>query len=81
MVSAPARRLQVAFAKKRGLSVRRACALLRTPRSGLGYASKRAVLDAPVTAKMRELSQRYLRISRPGERLDREDLNTWIAST
>lgn len=61
MVSAPGRRLQVAFAKKRGLSLRRACALLRTPRSGLGYASKRAVLDAPVTTKMRELSQRYPR--------------------
>src|SRR5690242_4538063 len=61
MVSAPARRLQVAFAKKRGLSVRRACALLRTPRSGLGYASKRAALDAPVTAKMRELSRQYPR--------------------
>lgn len=61
MVSAPARRLQVAFAKKRGLSVRRACALLKTPRSGLGYASKREVRDAPVTAKMRELSRRYPR--------------------
>jgi putative transposase len=61
MVSARGRRQQVAFAKKRGLSVRRACALLKTPRSGLSYASKRAALDAPVTAKMRELSQRYPR--------------------
>jgi len=61
MVSAPARRLQVAFAQKRGLSVRRACALLRTPRSGLRYRSKRAVLDAPAVAKMRELSARYPR--------------------
>jgi putative transposase len=61
MVSAPGRRLQVAFAKRRGLSVRRACALLKTPRSGLAYASKREMRDAPATAKMRELSQRYPR--------------------
>ena len=61
MVSAPSRRLQVAFARKRGLSVRRACALLKTPRSGLAYAAKRPQKDAPATAKMLELSRRYPR--------------------
>lgn len=61
MVSAPSRRLQVAFATKRGLSVRRACALLRTPRSGVRYRAKRPVLDAGPIAKMRELSGRYPR--------------------
>ena len=61
MVSAPSRRLQVAFARKRGLSVRRACALLKTPRSGLAYRAKRPEKDAPATAKMLELSRRYPR--------------------
>lgn len=61
MVSAPGRRLQVAFAQKRGLSVRRACALLRTSRSGLGYQSRRVARDASAVSKMRELSQQYPR--------------------
>lgn len=59
MVSAPARRRQVALAKKRGVSLRRACALLETARSGLKFESKRAARDAPVVTRMRELASQY----------------------
>lgn len=61
MVSAPARRRQVAFATKRGVSARRACALLRVARSALRYASRRAIADAPVLERMRELAAQYPR--------------------
>ena len=61
MVSVPARRQQVAFARARGLSCRRACALLSVSRSALNYRSKRAELDAPVLAEMRALSAQYPR--------------------
>jgi putative transposase len=61
MVTAPARRRQVAYAKSRGVPVRRACALLRTARSGLRHESKRAKADAPVVAQMRELAAQYPR--------------------
>jgi len=59
MVSAPGRRRQVVLAKRRGLSKQRACALLGTARSGLGYASKRETSDAPVLARMRELAAQF----------------------
>ncbi len=61
MVSAPGRRRQVAYAKQRGLSKRRACALIGTARSGLGYESARDKADAPVIARMRELATQYPR--------------------
>lgn len=61
MVSAPGRRAQVSFATKRGLSARRACALIGVARSTLTYESKLAVKDAPVVAAMRELSSLYPR--------------------
>jgi putative transposase len=61
MVGAPVRRRQVALARKRGLPVRRACALLNTARSGLRLESKRAVRDAPVLSRMRELAAQYPR--------------------
>ncbi len=64
MVSAPGRRRQVEYAKKRGLSKRRACALVGTARSGLGYESCRAKTDAPVIARMRELAAQYPRYGR-----------------
>ena len=47
MVSAPGRRQEVEYARRRGLSCRRACALLRVARSALRYRSKLAVKDAP----------------------------------
>jgi putative transposase len=61
MVSAPVRRQQVAYVCERGLSVRRACALLSVARSTLHYASRLAKRDAPVLAAMRELAARYPR--------------------
>jgi len=61
MVSAHARRQQVEFARRRGLSCRLACALLQVARSGLRYESKRQRRDAPVQQRMRELSAQYPR--------------------
>ena len=42
MVSVPARREQVAYATRRGLSQRRACTLLKVARSALRYRSTKA---------------------------------------
>jgi putative transposase len=61
MVSAPVRRQQVAYARRRGLSCRRACALLHVARSSLRYESRLAVRDAPVVKRMRELAAEYPR--------------------
>jgi putative transposase len=61
MVSATARRLQVAFAQQRGLSCRRACRLLRVARSTLTYESLKTKRDAPVVARMRDLAAQYPR--------------------
>ena len=61
MVSVPARRRQVAYATKRGLSQRRACTLLSVARSALGYESRLAKRDAPVLAAMCDLAQHYPR--------------------
>ena len=61
MVSACARRQQVAYASARGLSQRRACALIRTARSGLRYESKKTASDAAAVTKMMELARQYLR--------------------
>jgi len=48
MVSAPARRRQVEFARRRGLSCRQACRLLCVARSSLAYESIEERADAPV---------------------------------
>lgn len=61
MVSAQARRAQVAYVTGRGVSQRRACALLSVSRSTLGYQSRVALKDAPVRAAMRELANQYPR--------------------
>jgi len=61
MVRAPVRRQQVAYAIGRGLSQRRACALLSIARSTLNYTSKLLTKDAPVLAAMRRLSGQYPR--------------------
>ena len=62
MVSAPVRRQQVAYVRQRGLSLRRACALLKVARSTLALpiAPDRR-RDAPVLAAMRELAAQYPR--------------------
>ena len=61
MVGARVRRQQVAYAHGRGLSSRRACALLSVARSTLGYQSRLAVRDAPAIAAMRDLASQYPR--------------------
>jgi putative transposase len=61
MVSARGRRLQVGYARTRGLSSRRACALIGVSRSTLGYVSRLAAKDAPVITAMRDLSGQYPR--------------------
>ena len=61
MVSASVRRQQVAFVQRRGLSLRRACALLRVPRSTIGYESRLAKKDAQVLEAMHELAGQYPR--------------------
>lgn len=61
MVSAPARRKQVAYVRGRGISLRRSCALLGVARSTIGYESALAKRDAPVIEAMRELSAQYPR--------------------
>lgn len=45
----------------RGLSVRRACPLVRAGRSALGHRSKKAAKDVPATARMKELPAQYPR--------------------
>ena len=61
MVSAWVRRAEVAYVRSRGVSIRRACALLRVARSAIGYESKIEQRDAPIVAAMRELSAQYPR--------------------
>jgi putative transposase len=61
MVSAQARLEQARYAIGRGLSQRRACALLDVSRSGLGYELKMPGKNAPVIAAMRTLSGQYPR--------------------
>jgi putative transposase len=61
MVGARVRRQQVAYAHGRGLSGRRACALLSVARSTLGYVSRLIARDAPVVAPMRRLAAQYPR--------------------
>jgi putative transposase len=61
MVSAPIRRHQVAYVCARGISKRRACALMSVSRAALYYQSRLTKRDAPAIAKMRELASQYPR--------------------
>jgi putative transposase len=61
VVSAPDRRLQVAYAVQRGLSQRRACALMHVSRSALKYVSKMPGKDAAASQRMKELAAQYPR--------------------
>ena len=61
MVSAPARRQQVAYATRSGLSKRRACALMSVARSALHYESRLIEKDASALAAMSILSAQYPR--------------------
>ena len=49
------------YAMERGLSQRRACALMRMARSGLYYERKMPLKDAPVIAAMKDLSAQFPR--------------------
>jgi putative transposase len=61
MVGVPARREQVAYAQRRGLSQRRSCTLLKVARSALGYRSTKAIEDRPILERMAMLSAQYPR--------------------
>jgi putative transposase len=61
MVSAQVRRRQVAFVCERGVSQRRACALMSVARSSLRYESRLASKDAPIVEVMGELAAQYPR--------------------
>jgi len=61
MVSACVRRKQVAYVRRSGISLRRACALLEVARSTIGYDSKLRKCDAPLVEAMRELIAQYPR--------------------
>jgi len=61
MVGERVRRQQVAYALGRGLSSRRACALLSVARSTLRYESRLVSRDAPALTAMRELAGQYPR--------------------
>ena len=61
MVSVQARRDQARYAIERGLSHRRACALLTTSRSSLYYCHRMPEKDAPVIEAMKQLSGAYPR--------------------
>jgi putative transposase len=61
MVSACARRKQIAYVRRRGISLRRSCALLQVARSTIGYESALAKRDQPVVEAMRELAVQYPR--------------------
>ena len=56
MVGAPVRRCQVSYVHGRGVSIRRAGALMSVARSTLHYESRLVKRDAPVVAVMRELA-------------------------
>lgn len=61
MVSAQVRCEQARFAMARGLSQRRACALMQVSRSSLSYALKMPSKNAPVIEAMRTLSGQHPR--------------------
>ena len=77
MVSAPVRRQQASLAQARGVSQRRACALLSTARSSLRYESRMDRRDGPLLAAMRELAA-HRREGQPGRRRSRfQEMWTW----
>lgn len=76
MVSAQVRREQVAFARSRGLSCRRACALLSVARSALRYERRMPIKDAPLKKELQELARRYPRL---GYRMARNRLERRVS--
>lgn len=72
MVSAQTRREQVAYARKRGISCRRACALLSVARSTLDYESRMPAKDRPLADELRALARKH---PRQGYRMMRNQLS------
>ena len=60
MVSVPARRAAVAYARGKGLSQRRACTLLGVARSALNFKSTKTETDAAVVARMIKWAADYI---------------------
>lgn len=61
MVSAPARRIAAFYAMERGVTQRRACALMEISRSNLKYVPVLPTKNAPIVQAMRRLSEQYPR--------------------
>ena len=61
MVSARGRRGQVHFARAKGLSLRRACALLTIARSSIRYRSRMQARDAGVRQQLQAIAQQHPR--------------------
>lgn len=61
MVSAQVRREQARYAISRGLSQRRACALIQVSRANLGYVSKMPAKNEAIVETMHRLSGEYPR--------------------
>ncbi len=61
VVSAQVRQEQVTYAVERDLSQPRACALMRTPRSGQYYERKMSIKDAPVVDAIKDLWAQFPR--------------------
>lgn len=76
MVSAQVRREQVTYARSRGLSCRRACALLSVARSALRYESRMPAKDAKLTTELRELARKHPRL---GYRMARNRLKRRVS--
>ena len=83
-MSVAARRGGVAYAEGRGLSQRRATALMKTARSSLKYVSKKATADADVVARMTALAATYPRfgyrriqvyLERDGHKMNRKRMH------
>ena len=76
MVSVPARREQVLYAHRRGLSLEKSCTLLSVSRSALRYESRMQAKDAPVIEAMRRYSAQFPRFGyrRINIYLDREGM-------
>lgn len=60
MVSAPARRALIPLMMERGISQRRACALLRLAHSALRYQARLSAKDAAVIERMKHYAGRVL---------------------
>ncbi len=61
MVGAPVRREQARFAMQRGVSSRRACALLQVARSALHYTSRLPARDQALGERLRVIARQHPR--------------------